>query len=588
MRHPQLTPAGLTVYGIPKACLAIDVLFDGRRIWTVEVAELEPGRKNHLPWPDALRPHLLGHTFATVADSATGASMWQGQLRFSDSPEKTSVERSDGAPLSVNKWGLLAPDLANMHEEVIASLLSETQTLMDFLRERSKRPFVVGGTLLGAVRAGALLPHDDDVDVAFLSEHTNPTLVGAETLALAHELRAAGYELIEHSAAHLQVVFRDDFELPSYHIDVFAAFFTEDGHINQPFHVRGPFAVEQMLPFSTVSLHGVSFPAPADVESWLVINYDENWRTPIPGFKLETPEATVRRFNNWFGGFNFKREFWDAWFTSSANIAASPWSMGQSWLERQPLTTRLIVDIGCGSGALTRALAKRHPDQMAHGADFSEQALNQARDDTPGSLTNVSFGNENLNMLAVILAARRTQHSGAFDVVSNHVLEQVSHRARTNMLRLMRLALRSGGRAYATAYASFASDVSPDDPTTWHLEQGALATEAAGMGMVAGFEELLPARGEASRGPYGVTFTLAPEPLPSAQLPQKAGSSLRFASRIKSLLGRVSRRPKVNLQAEVAELRLEIDELRHNSLRVAEILDLLESTLTTTPEQKQP
>ncbi|KAM9863131.1 class I SAM-dependent methyltransferase [Leucobacter sp. BZR 635] len=580
MRHPQLSPAGLTIWDLPEGCLAVDVLFSGRRIWTVESAELELGSENLIPWPEPLAPHLLGRTAATVADSATGAALWQGEIQFSADGTQTTVERADGLALSVNKWGLLAPDLANLSDAVIASLLDETGALIDLLLAQSKRPFIVGGTLLGAVRSGKLLPHDDDVDIAFLSEHTNPALVGAETLSLARALRAAGYEVVEHSAAHLQLVFRDECAAPSFHIDVFAAFFTDDGNINQPFHVRGPFAREQMLPFSTATLHGVDFPAPADVESWLVLNYDENWRTPIPGFKLETPEATVRRFENWFGGFNFKREFWDDWFMEPANAAAAPWKTGQSWIERQPLTSPLVIDLGCGAGGLSRSLAERHPERAVHGVDFSAEALSHARE-AAAAQTNLSFGEENLSRLSVLLAPQRAGHTGPFDVVANHILEQISHRARANMLRLIRLSLRSGGNAYATAYASYASDVSPDDPATWHLDQSALAAEAVALGLLVTFTDILPARGEASRGPYGVSFSLPAEPLSPAALAQKAGINMSLASRLKARFSRAARPQAAKLQAEILELREEVDELRHDNLRVAEVLDLLEDQLLT-------
>lgn len=580
MRNMQLTAAGLTICELPEGCLAIDITFADRRIWTVEIAEVETASGGLLPWPDAVLPHLRGTTAAAATDSATGEVLWQGDLQFSDDQTTTTVERDDGVQLSVNKWGFLAPDLASMSEEVIASLLDETQRLIDFLNERSKRPFIVGGTLLGAVRSGALLPHDDDVDIAFLSEHTHPALVGAETLGLARELRECGYEVVEHSAAHLQLVFRDEHSLRNYHIDVFAAFFTDDGHINQPFHVRGPFTVEQMLPFSEATLHGVAFPAPADVENWLVMNYDENWRTPIPGFALETPEATSRRFNNWFGGFNFKREFWDNWHVSPSGADASIWTTGQRWFERQHLESPLVIDIGCGIGQLTRAIAARHPETKIVGADFSESALSRARDLTPSDLTNISFLNANLSMLALLLLPRRVGHAAAFDVTANHVLEQMGDRARGNTLRLMRLAIRSGGSTHATAYSSFASDVSPDDPTTWHLEQEVLAQEAAQLGMIATFTDLLPAPGEASRRPYSVTFTLPQEALPPSALAQKVGSQLPFLTRLKARLSRAARPQVTELQLEISELRTELDELRHDSLRVAEILDLLENELT--------
>ncbi|QIK63011.1 methyltransferase domain-containing protein [Leucobacter viscericola] len=417
----------------------------------------------------------------------------------------------DGHQLMVNKWGRLGHALEAMGSEAQRRILEDATRVVADLTELGLRPFAVGGTLLGGVRDGKLLPHDDDADIAYLSSHTNPADVALESLRVGHRLSDLGYQVLHHSAVHMQLTFpgvantSEPASGPGHYIDVFAAFFTSDGNINQPFHVRAPMTEAQMLPFGSVALDGFEFPAPADVDHWLTINYDKKWRTPIPGFKIVTPLETRRRFEPWFGGFNFQREYWDDRFASGQSSAE--WQTGRDWLVGQDFDTPFIVDLGCGLGELSRQLMQKQPSRQVLGLDFSTAALDRAAA-TPAS--NLSFGRLNLNRLQSIALTRRFSITGPFSVVANHLFEELGHHARENAWRITRMSLRSGGSVFFVFNARPAADVSIDDPSGWHLTRDQVIAEAARFGLTVDFVSL---DSQSDREPVGAQVRLAdPEP----------------------------------------------------------------------------
>lgn len=587
--NPSADSATITLPVLPGDVASVDICFDGVRVWSIDLGTDALPDTPMIPWPEPLIPHLVGSTEVTVIDSGDGTEYARFTAIFDATPSRTAVVDGEGVPLSINKWGRLGKTLGAGNPGVQERILSRTSEIIKVLRDLGLHPFIVGGTLLGAVRDGALLPHDDDADIAYLSDFTNPADVAAEGLRTGHALQDLGYELVRHSAAHMQLYFRTPEGDPDHYIDVFTAFFSADGMINQPFHVRGRLLEDQMVPFSTVVIDEHEFPAPADPEAWLVINYDENWRTPIPGYQLHTPESTRRRFNTWFGAFHFHRDFWNDWYATPDALAFSEWNPGRDWIlqHETDLSSPVLLELGAGDGDLSGRLAAAAPGRRVIASDFAYGPSAVARE--RGVIDGFETAHINLYRTLALASPARLGITGPFDIVANHLLDEVGHLARGNALRLVRMALRSGGSAVATLHGHPAEDVRFDDPTTWHLAAYDLEREAKALGLgveVVPIEQAAPQRSEdtstenptqrSDRRPYGARFTLSERPFPPKE------ESLR--SQLKRLFLRA--RPQSQKEAlsvlteRVAELEHELDEYRRDSLRVAELIDLAEQRFT--------
>ncbi len=483
----RVTVAELTVELPDGVAGPLDVLFDGRRIWSVGEDQCGPGLAV-LAWPAALLPYLQGETQIALRVPATGEVVAVRDVRFGESAGRVAVVDADGVFLVVNKWGRLSRSLEG-RDLALTRLLDDSSRVLGLLGELGVDAYLVGGSLLGAMRSGDFLAHDDDVDIAYLSSYSSPADLSLESYRIQRHLEAAGHVVIRHSSAHIQVLFYGPGSAVEHYVDIFTAFY-KDGVYCQPFALRGRLDVEKVLPTSTVTLRGRELPAPAVPSAWLELAYGR-WETPDPSFRFVTPEATTRRFHAWFGAYQAGREFWSDWLGDRVATSARESD------EARELAGRvgehdLVLELGAGTGADARFLADLGHEVWA--VDYAVQYGRPPFPGVPGLRYRMGNLAETRDLLRLAVEARA--HGAPTVVYGRDVLAGLVPPARANVLLLM-----ASLPTFRAGWFTFDTDLPPwylhEDPTTWHLPLEVFEAECAAAGLrsraVRQFERSTPA-----------------------------------------------------------------------------------------------
>lgn len=453
----------------------VDVFFDGHRVWSTKLPPPNPRTGvRRVPWPAAVVPHLHGASTLTVRNSATGEDIASGEVRFGG-PGRVAMTDAQGRWLAVDKWNRLGPSFDGNESGVQDRLLRSAAVVAEHMAEWGYPVYIVGGSLLGAMRSGALLPHDDDIDFAFLCDKSDPQDVTLVSFELERRLTGVGYTIVRHSHAHLEIVFFTDEGSIDYYIDIFTGYHSEDGRYNQPFALRGDLARSDLLPTKPLQVGGVALPAPAVPEAWLEYAYGPNWRVPDPSFRWETPGSTLRRFENSFGVFNRQRVFWEkTWQEVDKRGPADPEEFDDvdRFLRLLPEES-FVIDLGCGDGRQTERIAAA--GHRVLGVEYSYEALRVARQTQP---ERVEYRFLNLNdRHALTLFALDLIDQGAQPYFfARDLLHLLPPLGRADLFTMLKGVLDEQTFLYATFDANVIDRI-PANPLTWALDLKTLRRE---------------------------------------------------------------------------------------------------------------
>jgi len=428
-----------------------DVLFDGRRIWSVAPLEfrLDKAGERWVPWPRLLLPSLDGVTTVTVMEHSNEGVIFEEEHAFGTSTERLRFEGPGGALRVIDKWGFIQRPFAHQSQEIRDDLLDGAELILTILREDCDLPaWIAFGSLLGAVREGKMIGHDSDVDLAYLSKHEHPADVAREMFRVSRALQAHGLKVSTRTGSFCAVTVQSKHGRAT-PIDVYACFYVGD-KLYETASVGAPIPREAVLPLGTVEFEGRTMPAPADTEAMLEASYGPSWRVPDPAFAYHTPRAVKRRFNAWFSSSMKRRRYWDRVYGGvfGIDLPTEPSSFAE-WVLPQLDDGAPVIDLGCGNGRDSLFFAKHgHPTT---GLDFSPAALGRVAKEATAADLPTTFDYLNLYdyRSTVTRAALVTRDVPApRTVYARFLLHQLEPDGLATTWSFLDMALRRGGRAF--------------------------------------------------------------------------------------------------------------------------------------------
>jgi len=433
---------------------AIDVLFDGRRVWSFwlqrDTRTTVPGVWT-IGWPSALKKFLDGHTRLTVTEHVTGRVLFDEELRFGNADTRIEIIGRSGAPIGLDKSGRMSPTFDTRSAEDVEPLLKAIRTVLDAIGSAGIEAFLAYGTLLGAIREKRFLGHDSDADLAYVSESGHPCDVVRESFRLQRVIHELGFRTYRYSGAAFRVdVVEGDGVVRG--LDVFAGFIDESSEGSRLYlmgEVAADFRREWVYPTTACTLEGHTFEAPAVPQRWLEATYGPSWAIPDPAFQFTTSDRTVRQLSGWFRGTSTNRAAWERAHSGARGKlpTAKP-----SPLARKAAAALAdggtVIDVGAGRGADSLWLARK--GLSVHAYDYvptASQAVQQAAAEQDLDLAVRML---NLTEWRSVLAegARMARVEGPRVMIARHTADATSRFGRGSLARFASMSLRGGGRLY--------------------------------------------------------------------------------------------------------------------------------------------
>ncbi|ALD63765.1 class I SAM-dependent methyltransferase [Glutamicibacter soli] len=240
--------------------------------------------------------------------------------------------------------GKLTKDQDHAWQDGVMTLYAEVDKVIREVTGSSS--FVFSGTLLGYVRDNGFIPHDKDMDCAYLSAKDSAADVAAEFASLGEALIAAGYS-VTPKASCISVRRLTGSKVM---VDIAHLFIRPDGNVGFPFGRVGTedVPVSEFLPVGAGQLSGYPVGVPARPELVVEHIYGQDWRIPDPGFKW----SERRRSRDPQPLLDYSQRTRIAMDDLYSRPETTEPSSFVGWLASTAMLPRLAVayDLGCGNG----------------------------------------------------------------------------------------------------------------------------------------------------------------------------------------------------------------------------------------------
>jgi SAM-dependent methyltransferase len=342
--------------------------------------------------------------------------------------------------------------------------------------------FAMSGSLLGPVREGAFIPHDDDFDFCYVSRHDTEDAIAQEALDVAAYLRERGYKVSMACYGFMQIT------AGGIRFDLFVGW-KQNNLFYLYWGIPDGIPVEAVLPLSTMDMYGVPVAVPAAPEEPLVAIYGPDWKTPDPAFRYTKDTRHHRRFDFLVAGWPKEtgKRYWNSTYATKP-IPTYPSQFAVSVLpELAPQSS--ILDLGCGNGRDTLFFASR--GMQAVGADAASAAVEAGN----------SLGQEGAHFEQLDLYRPRSlepfiaKYRGQFDVVyARFFIHAIDAGGEASFWHIAKTCLKAGGKVYietrtAADLVNHAGTlISPNESITDHYRRFVVATDLHARARGAGFK----------------------------------------------------------------------------------------------------
>ncbi|MDB3936386.1 LicD family protein [Granulosicoccus sp.] len=240
------------------------------------------GSRFTFPLSQSLVSSLPSEYTATVALPCGTETTMEGAAAFGSGDGSLASKLANGYMVSTKAGYLFKPPASeNGWKERIHTAYSKARAAINEINAVSGL-FVAYGSLLGQVRSGDFIAHDDDFDAGIFLEADTPGEAAIHYYRIVNTLRERGHKVTcpkSHMGNfHLYIP-----DLPP--VDVFLFFYRNSTRELCSYNLAYVCEKDTILPLRQGSLSGKAVLIPNKADELLAATYGEYWRTPDPYFQ---------------------------------------------------------------------------------------------------------------------------------------------------------------------------------------------------------------------------------------------------------------------------------------------------------------
>lgn len=348
-----------------------------------------------------------------------------------------------GEKLSKNKSGLDVILFKDRKPDFFPTALAKISKVRDILRNKCAIELIpMYGTLLGIIRDGQLIPHDDDFDFCYISRKDSDEEICSEAVMVVQYLRAAEIKVAISSFGFMQIY------LDETNFNIYVGW-ERQGSLFLYFGIPDGIPAELGRANGSLEIYSRIFPSPSDPRHVLKAIYGEGWDSPNPKFSYSKRIQFHKNFNFLISGWPKQtgNEFWDAVYRKR-NMPDYPSQFAISLMPELQASSN-ILDIGCGNGR--DALFFSQHGHHVVGIDASKAGISAALENGRNHGLTANFLHVNVYDPSSYVHFIE-HHTECFDVIyARFFIHAIDHSGEMSFWKIAKSCIKKNGKVYIEA-----------------------------------------------------------------------------------------------------------------------------------------